>query len=196
MKSTVRDQSGMTDASQLADPEAVLSFWFEELTQKDWWRKSDALDQVIADRFAATHLALARHIPDEWRLSADAVLALTIVFDQFPRNIYRGTPLAYATDCLALREARRAVAEGLDRQVEKARRLFLYMPFQHAENLEDQNLCVRLVGQLENEKLLRYAQEHRDVIVQFGRFPHRNGLLARQNTPEEEVYLAQPGSGF
>ena len=186
----------MTDTTQMADPDAVLSFWFKELAREDWFKKSDALDQTIADRFAATHLALARNIPDEWRLSAAAVLALIIVFDQFPRNIYRGTPLAFATDCLALREARRAVAEGLDRQVEATHRLFFYTPFEHAENLEDQNLCVRLVGQLENERLLRYALEHRDVIVQFGRFPHRNSLLARENTPEEEVYLARPGSGF
>lgn len=186
----------MTNTSKPVTPEEVLSFWFEKLTLEDQFKKSEELDRTIRDRFAATHLALARRVPDEWRASADAVLALIIVFDQFPRNIYRDTPLAFATDCLALREARDAIAKGLDSQVEAERRLFFYMPFEHSEILDDQNLCLGLVSQLENEKLLHYAQKHRDVIVQFGRFPHRNSILARENTPAEEIYLAQPGSGF
>jgi len=186
----------MSNTSILLGPQSVLSFWFEELTPEDWFKKSDALDQTITERFAATHLALAKNVPDEWRSSADAALALIIVFDQFPRNIYRDTPLAFATDCLALAEARRAVVEGLDRQVDRERRLFFYMPFEHSEDLRDQNHCVELIGQLENEDLLGYAHAHRDVIVQFGRFPHRNRILARDNSQEEQTYLAKPGSGF
>lgn len=186
----------MTKISNLVGPKTVLSFWFEELTPEDWFKKSDVLDQTISHRFAATHLSLAREIPDAWRSSAGAVLALIIVFDQFPRNIFRDTPLAFATDCLALWEAKRAVAEGLDQQVEKERRLFFYLPLEHSEQIQDQDHCVKLVAELENEELLRYAHAHRDVIDQFGRFPHRNRILARDNTPEEEAYLAKPGSGF
>ncbi len=186
----------MAKTSNLVDPETVLSFWFEELTPEDWFKKSDALDQTITDRFADTHLALARQIPDIWRSSADTVLALILVFDQFPRNIYRDTPLAFATDCLALWEARRAIAEGLDQQVDQERRLFFYLPLEHSEDLENQDHCVGLVSQLENDELIKYAHAHRDVIVQFGRFPHRNRILARDNTPDEESYLAKPGAGF
>lgn len=186
----------MAKDSNLVDPETVLAFWFEELTPEDWFRKSDALDQTISDRFAATHLALAKEIPDAWRASAEAVLALIILFDQFPRNIYRDTPLAFATDCLALWEAKRAVDKGLDQEVEEKRRLFFYLPFEHSENMQDQDHCVSLISQLNSEELTKYAHAHRDVIVQFGRFPHRNRILARDNTPEEETYLSQPGSGF
>lgn len=186
----------MAKTASLVEPETVLSFWFEELTPEDWFKKNDALDQTISDRFAATHLALARQVPEAWRSTADAVLALIIVFDQFPRNIYRDTPLAFATDCLALSEAKRAIAEGLDQQVEQERRLFFYLPLEHSEEIQDQHHCVELVAQLENEELLRYAHAHKDVIDQFGRFPHRNRILARDNTPEEDAYLAKPGSGF
>ncbi|MCP4319826.1 MAG: DUF924 domain-containing protein [Hyphomicrobiales bacterium] len=177
-------------------PETVISFWFEELTQEDWFTKSDALDQNIAERFAATHLALAANVSQEWRASPEAVLALIIVFDQFPRNIYRGTPLSFATDFLALREAKAAVEAGLDQQVELERRLFFYMPFEHSEELANQDRCIELIKALENEELLRYAHMHRDVIVEYGRFPHRNSILARDNTEEERAYLSKPGSGF
>lgn len=189
------DEDDMKSADTV-NPESVIAFWFEELTEKDWFKKSDALDREITERFAAIHLALAAHVPESWRASADAVLALIIVFDQFPRNIYRGTPLAFATDCLALSEAKQAVEKGLDQQVDAKRRLFFYLPFEHSEILEDQDRCVGLVSKLENEELLDYAHRHRDVIVQFGRFPHRNAILARDSTQEEEAYLAQPGSGF
>lgn len=181
---------------EIVKPETVISFWFEELTQKDWFIKNEALDRDIAERFAATHLALAANVPPEWRASPDAVLALIIVFDQFPRNIYRGTPLAFATDSLALREAKVAVATGVDRQVDLQRRLFFYMPFEHSEELANQDRCVELVSGLNNEELLGYAHKHRDVIVEYGRFPHRNSILARDNTEEEEAYLSKPGSGF
>ncbi|MEX3009974.1 DUF924 family protein [Hoeflea sp. TYP-13] len=181
---------------EIAKPDAVISFWFDELTQEDWFTKSDALDRDIAGRFGATHLALAGGVPQEWWASAEAVLALIIVFDQFPRNIYRGTPLAFATDCLALKEAKGAIDAGLDQLVDPVRRQFFYMPFEHSEALEDQDRSVDLFIALENEELLRYAHAHRDLIVKFGRFPHRNSILGRDNTSEETAYLSQPGSGF
>ena len=181
---------------QTAGPDAVISFWFEELKPEDWYTKNDALDRDIAERFGAMHLALAGSIPQQWWSSAEAVLALIIVFDQFPRNIYRGTPLAFATDCLALKEARSAIDAGLDQLVDAKRRIFFYMPFEHSEVLADQDQAVELISRLDDEEYTRYAHAHRDVIVRFGRFPHRNAILGRENTAEETAYLAQPGSGF
>jgi uncharacterized protein (DUF924 family) len=177
-------------------PGRIIDFWFEELEPRDWFVKSDAVDTAITKRFMQTHLALSSAVPDDWRANADAALALIIVFDQFPRNIFRGSPHAFATDGLALREAWQAVESGLDREVSTERRLFFYMPFEHSENIEDQDRCVELVRALDNQQYLDYAEKHRDVILKFGRFPHRNAVLGRRSTPEEEAYLAQPGSGF
>ncbi|WP_419914914.1 DUF924 family protein [Hoeflea sp.] len=181
---------------EIVQPDAVISFWFDELTPKDWFTKSETLDRDIAERFGPTHLALAGKVPQEWWSSADAVLALILVFDQFPRNIYRDTPLAFATDGLALREAKTAVDAGLDQLVDADRRIFFYMPFEHSEVLADQDQAVELISRMDNEEFLRYAHAHRDVIVRYGRFPHRNAMLGRENTAEETAYLAQPGSGF
>lgn len=186
----------MSDEIGLVTPVEVLRFWFEELAERDWFVKNPELDHEIERRFRKTHLALAGFVPDDWRASAEAYLALVIVFDQFPRNIYRGTPLAFATDCLALREAISAIDAGHDRAVEERRRIFFYMPFEHSEMLEDQDRCVELVEGLGNERYLEYAHRHREVIAEFNRFPHRNRILARQSTTGEVAYLAKPGSGF
>jgi uncharacterized protein (DUF924 family) len=177
-------------------PDTVLDFWFSELTTKDWFVKDDRIDREIAERFAGLHLALSRQVPAQWRASPEARLALVIVFDQFPRNIYRGSPLAFATDRLALNEAKAAVATGADARVDEARRIFFYMPFEHAEDLDEQDRAVALCEALGNENYLDYAHQHRAVIAQFGRFPHRNAILGRTSTPAEEAYLAEPGAGF
>lgn len=186
----------MTEKAEIAEPDAVSSFWFEELEPKDWFVKNVDVDREIAKRFGATHLALAGDVPQHWWESADAVLALIVVFDQFSRNIYRGTPLAFATDGLALREAKAAIDAGLDQIVDADRRAFFYMPFEHSENLADQDRSVELFTQLGNDTYLDYAHQHRDVIAEFGRFPHRNAILGRDTTSEEAVYLAKPGAGF
>ncbi|AZN71388.1 DUF924 domain-containing protein [Georhizobium profundi] len=184
------------EAGSMATPVDILDFWFDTLTPEDWFKKSDQTDAIIREKFAATHLSLARRILDGWRVDADARLALIIVLDQFPRNIYRETPLAFATDGLALREARRAVDAGLDKAVADDRRVFFYMPFEHSENLADQNRAVSLISALGDETYTKYAEAHRDVIVEFGRFPHRNQILGRTSTPAEQRYLEKPGSGF
>lgn len=186
----------MTKTAKTVGPEAVSAFWFEQLEPKAWFEKNESVDREIAERFAATHLALAAHVPPAWRESAEAVLALIIVFDQFPRNIYRDTPLAFATDGLGLREAVVAVETGLDRQVDKACRPFFYMPFEHSERMEDQDRSVALFTALGKAEFLDYANRHRDVIAEFGRFPHRNPILGRESTPAELTYLAKPGAGF
>ena len=177
-------------------PEDVLNFWFVELGPEKWFEKNPALDVAISKHFAATHLFLAHGDLDTWRGSREGHLASIIVLDQFSRNIYRGTPLAFATDWIALREARLAVDEGVDTGAGLHERCFLYLPFEHSEALEDQDRAVELFALLGDERYHDYAVRHREVIRQFGRFPHRNALLGRNSTPEELEYLALPGSGF
>lgn len=177
-------------------PQSVLEFWFSELTPKDWFVKSEEIDRRIAERFAALHLALSRDVTSEWRASPEARLALIIALDQFPRNIYRGSPLSFATDRLALNAAKAALAVGADAATADDRRIFFYMPFEHAENAEDQARAVALCEALGDENYLDYALKHQAVIKRFGRFPHRNPILGRTSTPEEEAYLAEPGAGF
>ena len=177
----------------VASPEDVLSFWFEELTPKDWFQPDDvaALDRTILMRFFATHRALARDVSGPWRASPQAQLAAVIVLDQFPRNIYRTTPLAFATDMLALREAKLAVASGAHEKVAEERRAFFFMPFEHSEQIADQDRSVALFATLGNDEFSAYAESHRDVIVRFGRFPHRNAILKRRSTRAELAYLSE-----
>ena len=177
-------------------PEEVFSFWFKELTRKDWFEKNEALDEAMRKHFAATHLSLARGELEAWRGSAQSRLAAVITLDQFSRNIYRGTPLAFATDWMALREAKLAIEAGADMAVPPDQRGFFYLPFEHAESLAEQDRSVALFALLGDEDYLDYAERHRAVIREFGRFPHRNSLLGRESTAAELEYLSKPGAGF
>jgi uncharacterized protein (DUF924 family) len=183
-------------AETIKRPEEVVGYWCETLTAKDWWESTLELDAHVRERFAATHLALSREVGPEWRASPEARLAAIIVLDQFPRNMYRASPLAFATDWIARREAHLALEAGADALTEYGRRHFFYMPFEHSEALSDQERSVALFEAHGDEMYLDYAIRHRDVIAQYGRFPHRNSFLGRVSTPEEETYLAQPGAGF
>lgn len=181
---------------RIRSPEEVVGYWCETLTVKDWWQSTPALDARVREQFAATHLALSQNVTPEWRASPQARLAAIIVLDQFPRNMYRASPLAFATDWIARREARLALEAGADKETEYGRRHFFYMPFEHSEILADQDLSVRLFEAHGDETYLDYAIRHRDVIADYGRFPHRNAFVGRVSTPEEEAYLAEPGAGF
>ncbi|MCJ8518012.1 uncharacterized protein (DUF924 family) [Pseudorhizobium tarimense] len=174
----------------------ILDFWFGRLSRKQWFEKSDEVDAEIDRRFRETHLALARGGVEEWRETPDGRLAAIIVLDQFPRNIYRGTPLAFATDWMALREARLAIEAGADEGVAVDHRAFIYLPYEHSEDLRDQQRCVELFKRLGDSEYLDYAERHLAVIQEFGRFPHRNALLGRQSTDAELDYLSKPGAGF
>lgn len=176
--------------------ESVLKFWFEELGEKGWFQPPDGLDNLIRDRFAGLHLAMARGDLSAFHSSPEHRLAAIIVLDQFPRNMYRATPLAFSTDWLALREARLLLAENLDRKLDVHSRCFSYLPFEHSENLADQDRSVALFDDLGDANYLDYAKRHREVIRQFGRFPHRNKVVGRESTEAELEYLSQPGSGF
>lgn len=181
---------------RISEPEAVVRYWCETLTAKDWWQSTPDLDEHVFAQFAATHRALSRAVPPEWRAGPEARLAAVIVLDQFPRNMYRASPMAFSTDWIARREARLALEAGADKAVDHSRRHFFYMPFEHSEDLADQELSVALFTAHGDEMYLDYAVRHRDVIARYGRFPHRNPFLGRVSTPQEEAYLAEPGAGF
>lgn len=181
---------------RIGNPREVVDYWCATVTPDQWWRPTADLDAEVRERFAATHLALSREVTAEWRESAEARLAALIVLDQFPRNMYRASPLAFATDWIALREARLALEAGADALVAADRRLFFYLPFEHSEALVDQDLSVALFTALGEPTYLDYAVRHREVIARHGRFAHRNAFLGRASTPEELAYLAEPGAGF
>ena len=174
----------------------VLRFWFDELDRKAWFVKDAAVDAQIRDRFAPLIDPLAAEPVDAAVTSADRALATVIVLDQFPRNVFRGTPRAFATDRQALAVAKAAIDRGLDQKLPADRRVFLYLPFEHSEDLADQDRCVELTAALGDEEYARYAVLHRDVIKRFGRFPHRNVMLGRTPTLEEIKFLKEPGSSF
>jgi len=174
----------------------LLHFWFEILTPKDWYRPSERVDADIERRFRDTYDALKDGVPEGWLSTPRGVLAAILVLDQLPRNLFRGSRQAFATDAQALALAKRALAEGMDERLPPKRRAFLYLPFQHSEEAADQARSVGLFMALGNPVNLDYAIRHQDVVKRFGRFPHRNKVLGRESTPEEEAFLKQPGSSF
>ncbi len=176
----------------------ILHFWFEETQPQQWFQKNADFDAAIRDRFLTTYRLAADGVCDLWRDEAEGCLALCIVLDQFPRNMFRDTPEAFMTDARALQVARHAIARGFDQTFAPLRRRFLYLPFEHSEAMADQDRSVALFLSMQETDPLgyEYALRHQAVIGQFGRFPHRNAILGRQNTAEEEEYLVLPGAGF
>ena len=173
----------------------VLRFWFEELGEPGWFARRNPIDEVIRTRFRGLHDRLATgDVVDD--ADPHQVLAAVIVLDQFSRNIFRGTPQAFATDPIARRLARQAIERGLDLEMTTEERLFMYLPFEHSENRQDQALSVHLFGQLGNENWTRYALAHQSIIDRFGRFPHRNSILGRTSTPDELAILDDPMGSF
>lgn len=187
--------------------DVILAFWFGggddsflSVPRSAWFKKDEVFDGIIRERFLdAWRQARAGELPAE---AGDARrgLAWLILTDQFPRNLFRGSAEAFATDGQALALAREMVARGLDRQLPHIARTFVYLPFEHSESLADQDEAVRLFEAMAEDaamaSFIDYAHRHRDVIVRFGRFPHRNAALGRTDTPDEKAYLAEPGAGF
>lgn len=169
----------------------VLTFWFDEVGQDAWFKGNSKLDAKIRDRFGALYEKLSAHAPKEGAEDPRGALAAVILFDQFPRNMFRGKAKAFATDDLAIRIAREAVTSRFDEKLSPEERQFLYMPFQHSEVSADQEHAVMLFKAIDDEEALRYAIEHRDIIQRFGRFPHRNETLGRKSTPEELAFLEE-----
>jgi len=184
------------NAARPAATDAVLQFWFEQLTPEDWFRKDPSLDRRIAERFGSTLAAAARCELFHWRGAARGRLAEVLVLDQFSRNIHRDTAAAFANDALALALAQEAVALGCDLELPVPQRVFLYLPWMHSESALLHEQALRLFATPGMEKNLEFEHRHKSIIDRFGRYPHRNDALGRISTPEEIEFLAQPGSAF
>jgi uncharacterized protein (DUF924 family) len=195
----VPSEAGPTEAQE------VLDFWFGREGEpgygefrEAWFTKDPEFDRLVRDRFEALYEAAAAGDLDDWKEEARSCLALVIVLDQFPRNMFRGDPRSYATDRKAQETAEYAVDHALDRELPEFQRTFLYMPFMHSEDPGHQRRSVELFRRLGGNETdsSYYAVRHMEIIERFGRFPHRNEILGRQTTPEEAEFLTQPGSSF
>lgn len=181
---------------RVAGPDAILTFWFDEITPKDWWAKSDEFDRMIVSRFGATHLAAQRCELFEWRDTANGRLAELIVLDQFSRNIYRDRADAFANDALALALAQSAVAAGADLELELGQRAFLYMPYMHSESPVIHAIALSLFSAPGMENNFNFELRHKAIIDRFGRYPHRNAITGRSSTAEELEFLKTASSSF
>jgi uncharacterized protein (DUF924 family) len=181
----------VTDARETM-PEEVLAFWHEAGRER-WYRRDAAFDTVIRSRFLSLWQQAAAGELSSWEASDEGALALVIVLDQFPRNMFRDDVRTYSSDALAREVASRAIARGADLRADAALLEFLYMPFMHSEQLADQLRCVDLFRSAGSAENLKYAEDHADIIRRFGRFPHRNRVLKRITTPEEQAFLDQGG---
>ena len=176
----------------IASAEIVLAFWREAGPDK-WFNKDAAFDEDILRRFLETYEAAAASQLADWEATPEGALALTVVLDQLPRNMFRGSARAFAADPLARAVADRALARGFDQRIAMPERQFFYLPFEHAETLPDQERCVALFRACGDAEALKWAELHADIVRQFGRFPHRNAVLGRATTPEEQAFLDDGG---
>lgn len=176
--------------------QTILDFWFEELEPAQWWKKDDAFDQMIVDRFADVHAKANACELFSWRETAGGRLAEVIVLDQFSRNMFRDDPRSFASDPLALALAQEAVASGADQDLTPVQRSFLYLPYMHSESLAIHEVAVQLYEKNGIQDNLDFEHRHKDIIEKFGRYPHRNEVLGRASTEAEIEFLKLPGSGF
>ena len=174
----------------------ILDFWFAEETKARWYASTDAFDERCRQHFGDLTAKAADGELARWEETAEGALAVCLLLDQMPRNIHRGTPKAFATDTEAVAISERAIERGFDRELDLERRKFLYLPFMHSEALADQERSVAISEALNDENALHWANDHADIIRRFGRFPHRNAVLGRKNTPEEEAFLADGAKSY
>ena len=196
-------------------PQDILFFWFgpsgDAVAMANrqsalWWSKDERIDADMRERFETTVRTAADGHLDHWLSTAEGRLALILLADQFPHNIWRDTPAAFSLDPMARKLCKEGITNGDDRALSPLQRVFFYLPLEHSEDVADQALSVRKFRELASEVepalmktfafFLTYANRHESVIARFGRFPHRNAILGRDSTPEELAYLAEPGSGF
>ncbi|MDB9374848.1 DUF924 family protein [Nodularia sphaerocarpa] len=191
----------------MSQAKTILDFWFGHpdapdygKPKADWFGENAEFDQEIRNQFFSDYQKAAGGYLDDWIDSAETCLALILLFDQFPRNMFRGTPEAFATDWEALSAAQHAVVQGYDCQFLPVQRWFIYLPFEHSENLTHQRQCVKLFQQLSHDpdsaKAIEHSFIHQEIIARFGRFPHRNSILGRNSTASEKAFLQQPSSWF
>lgn len=197
----------MTMAQERERAGTLLDFWFgvpgtpeHDRPRAVWFAVTPAFDAALREHFLADQERAATGAYDGWMEERETCLALVLLLDQLPRNLYRGTPKAFLSDAKARATARQALSQGFDRTLPPVRRLFLYLPFEHSEDLADQTLSVRLFAAMppgeKSEEWLGYARRHYEIIARFGRFPHRNRALGRASTAAEEAFLKEPDSAF
>jgi len=174
----------------------VLTFWFEELSEEQWFAKSDEVDQTIVERFSELHAEVVAGEYWKFRMSGKSLLAEVIVLDQFSRNMFRNSAQAFAQDSLALALSQQAIASRFDTEMTKDERMFLYMPFMHSESKVVHAAAVPLFQSLGIESTLEFEHIHKEIIDRFGRYPHRNETLGRESTIEEKEYLASTTESF
>lgn len=174
----------------------VIDFWFEEIDPVMWFKKDDDFDSRLQVRFGELWHAAAAGELAHWRETIEGRLAEVIVLDQFSRNLFRGTPRAFSSDCMALVLAQEAIRSGDCEQLSREQRGFLYLPFMHSESAVIHRQALALYTELNNADQLEFELRHKAIIDRFGRYPHRNAILGRISTPEEEAFLLLPGSGF
>jgi uncharacterized protein (DUF924 family) len=179
--------------AQAVDPGDLLAFWRAAGPDK-WFNKDVAFDSEIKTRFLAVWCAAAHGKLANWEEMPDSALALVVVLDQFPRNMFRALARSYETDPVARAVAHRAIVRGLDQRIPHLERQFFYMPFMHSEHLPDQERCLALARAYGDDEFSKYAEQHADIVRRFGRFPHRNVIVGRRTTAEEQTFL--DGGGF
>ncbi len=190
-----------------SSPGEILDFWFGREGEEGygefreaWFQKDEEFDKEVRERFLDDYERAARGEYDEWREEPESCLALVVVLDQFPRNLFRDDPRTHVTDDKALEVSKYAIEQALDHELPGFGRMFLYMPFMHSEDVKDQRRSVELFERLaaadDGTDVTEFAERHREIVERFGRFPHRNALLGRETTPEEAEFLKQPGSSF
>jgi len=168
----------------------LLDYWFSAHMKKHWFNSTQAIDNDIRERFLPTWEAALRHELDGWLATDEGALAMIILLDQLPLNMFRGQVKSFSTEQLAVKIARQAINQGLDKTLDSSRQVFMYMPFMHSENMNDQDKSVALFKHAGMQESLKFAEHHRSIVQQFGRFPHRNAILGRRSTEKELVYLA------
>jgi uncharacterized protein (DUF924 family) len=191
----------------VVEPQDILDFWFGtpddpgwDSGREVWFRPRLAFDTACRDAFLPTYEAARAGKLDAWMAAPHPCLALIVTLDQLPRNMFRGSPRMYESDARALEVARHAVARGFDRELRAVERTFVYLPFEHSEDLADQRRGVELMGGLafhpKGAEWRGFAERHMHIVERFGRFPHRNDILGRPSTPEERAFLKEPNSSF
>lgn len=174
----------------------ILTFWFDETKPSQWFAKSEIFDQLIIQRFSTVHRQVSQGETAVWRQTIDGRLAEIIVLDQFSRNMFRNDPRSFAYDGMALVLAQEAISSGDSHRLPTPQRAFLYMPFMHSESLVIHEQALALFSEQGLEENLKFEKQHRDILLRFGRYPHRNAALGRVSTAEEIAFLQQPGSAF
>ena len=174
----------------------IINFWFKDIEPALWWKKDDDFDALLLKRFAEIHARASRCELYEWRSQAEGRLAEIIILDQFSRNLFRDSALAFANDSMALTLSQEAIARKADLALTPVQRSFLYMPFMHSESLQIHEVAVDLFRKNGIQNNLDFEFSHKKIIEKFGRYPHRNAVLGRQSTAAEIEFLSQPGSSF